>query len=125
MSTEQTEDEKLEVKSVSSKTFAFGVVAIILVALVCSACLVLGLFSMSERYITQLEVSASRQDTILTLTRALDRAEGKLAVYEAFLTDRQEDIVEKLISRYLKKERTNSGNVTLEAFQRWVGIGGT
>lgn len=119
---EQTEKE--EVKSVDGKVLSFGLAAVMLLIVVICGCLVAGLFSVSSMYLEQSELAQDRQETIHTLRRALDRAEGKLAVYEEFIGDRREQIVQKLIVRYLKKERVKSTDVTLDDFEKWVGIGG-
>jgi hypothetical protein len=120
MSTEKTE----EVKLVNGKVLAFGLAAVALIVVVICGALIIGLHGMSTRYISQLEISAERQEVIHSLTRALDRAEGKLAVYEEFIGNRREEITQKLIVKYLKKERIKSTDVTLNDFEKWVGMGG-
>jgi len=117
-------DEHTDIRIVNSTTLAFGIsVVMVLVVVICGV-LVLGLYSMSSRYLDTLEVANQRQQEIHTLTRALDRAEGKLNVYEAYITDRSSDLVHKLIVKYLKKEKLKSDKVTLDVFERWVGRGG-
>ena len=60
--------EKEEIKSVSGKVLAFGLAAVSLLVVVICACLVIALFSMSSRYLDQLEISQERQETILLMT---------------------------------------------------------
>ena len=117
-------NEKEEIKSVSGKVLAFGMATTtLLVAIICGG-LIIALFSMSSRYLHQAQLSQERQEVITTMQRALDRAEGKLAVYEEFLGNRREIIVRKMITQYLRKERMRSTDVTLSDFEKWAGIGG-
>jgi len=112
------------VRSIDGRVLAFGFTAIILVLMGICGALVFGMFSLSTHYAAELKSSQGKQQTILVLQRALDRADGKLSVYEEFISDRREEIVEKLIVKFLRKERVKSDNVTLHDFERWVGIGG-
>lgn len=116
--------EKEEIKSVNGKILAFGMAAVTLLVVVICGCLLLALYDMSSKYLTQTEIAQERQETIYTLRRALDRAEGKLYVYEAFISDKQETTVRKMITKYIRKENIKSTEVTLHDFERWVGIGG-
>ena len=119
-----SENVETSVYNVNSKVLSFGIIVVLVLIIAICGGLLLALFSMSSRYFDQRELTAQNQETVYSLRRALDRAEGKLQVYEAFLVDRQEDIVQKLILRYLRKERVQSDGVTLRDFERWVGIGG-
>jgi len=116
--------EKEEIKSVNAKVLAFGLAAVTLLVVVICGCLVVALFSMSSRYVAQLEIAQERQEIIHTMQRALDRTEGKLSVYEEFISDRREDIVQKLIVKYLRKSKNKSNAVTLQDFENWMGVGG-
>jgi DNA-binding transcriptional regulator of glucitol operon len=117
-------EEKEEIRSINGKVFAFGLTAITLLVVVICGCLLLALYSMSCHYLDQVKIAQDRQETIYTLRRALDRDEGKLYVYEAFLTDKQEQVVHKMITRYIRKEGIKSNEVTLNDFEKWMGIGG-
>ena len=116
--------EKEEIKSVSGKVLAFGMASVTLLAVVICGCLVVALFSMSSRYIDQLEIVQEKKDRIHDLQRELDRANGKLYVYEEFIVDRRQEIVHKLIVKYLRKEKIKSTDATLHDFEDWVGVGG-
>jgi hypothetical protein len=121
-------DEQEKVYSLNSKFLSFGLAAIALIVVVICGGLIIGLYSMSTRYIDQLELAAERQKVIHSLTRALDRAEGKLLVYESYITDRREDSAKKLIVSYLRKTKSRSNQVTLADFEKWmdggIGVGG-
>jgi predicted DNA-binding protein YlxM (UPF0122 family) len=116
-------NEKEEIKSVSGKVLAFGMAAVTLLVVVICGCLLIALYSMSSRYLEQIEIAQDRQQTISAMRRALDRAEGKLEVYEEFLNDRREEIVHKMIVKYLRREKVKSTDATLKDFEQWVGIG--
>jgi len=116
--------EKEEIKSVSGRVLSFGLAAVTLLVVVICGCLVVALYGMSSRYFAQAEIAQERQATIHTMQRALDRAEGRLSVYEEFIGDRREEIVHKLIVKYLRREKIKSTDATLAAFEKWVGIGG-
>ena len=116
--------EQEEVKSISGNVLAFGLAAVTLLVVVICGCLLIALYSMSSRYLDQTAISQDRKDVIYTLQRALDRAEGRLSVYEEFLVDRREEIVQKLIVKYLRKEKTKSTDATLNDFEQWIGLGG-
>lgn len=70
-------------------------------------------------------------NTATTLQRALDRAEGKLSVYESYLAGTQASTVNSLVRKYLEQEKAKPENVTLAKFYKWLseqfpnsGIGG-
>jgi len=113
-----------EIRSISGKVLAFGMAAITLLVVVICGCLILALYSTTSSYSEQVTISQNRQEVISTLQRALDRVEGKLYVYEEFITDRRKEVIHKAIVKYLTKENTKSTDVTLDDFERWVGIGG-
>jgi len=116
--------EKDEIKSISGKVLAFGMTTVLLMILVICGCLLLALYSMSSRYLTQMKIAQERQATVFALQRSLDHVHGKLAVYEEFITDRREDIVQKVIVKYLRNAQAKSTDVTLNEFEKWVGVGG-
>jgi len=119
---DSTENE--EIKSVNDKVLAFGLAAVTLLVVVICGCLLVALYGMSSRYLEQSEISQNRQETIYTLQRALDNAEGKLYVYEAFINDKQERTMRKMITKYLRREKVKSTEATIEDFEKWIGIGG-
>ena len=117
-------NDQVEIKSVNGKVLAFGLAAVtLLVAVICGA-LVVALFGMSSRYLQQEELTREKQAVIYTMQRALDRAEGRLAVYDEFIGDRRQTIVRKLIVQFLRKTNVKSTDVNLNEFENWVGVGG-
>jgi hypothetical protein len=113
-----------EIKSVSGKVLAFGLASVTLLAVVICGCLIVALFSMSSRYLDQVELAQERKEKIYGMQRELDLAHGKLYVYEEFISDRREEIVHKMIVKYLRKEKVRSTDTSLDEFEKWVGIGG-
>jgi len=101
--------------------FAFGV----LLLFTLGACTTLMVFyhSASSRYHEQVGINQRQAQTHTTLQRSLDRADGKLQVYEAYLVNRNIDIVRNLIARFVKDERKDPAKATLKQFEVWLGIG--
>ena len=89
------------------------------------ACTVLMVFyiNASNRYTEQKEITLQQAETISTMQRSLDRAEGRLGVYETYLVNRNVDIVRNLIAKFLKDERKSSAKATVRQFEGWMGVG--
>lgn len=124
---EKPEKVVSKVVSVDSRVIllAVGVLSFFAIA----ACAVLMIFYLhaSNQYAEQKEITLNQTETITTLTRSLERSDGKLSVYEAFLVNRNSDIVRGIIAKFLRTERKDSTKTTLRQFEGWMlnrGIGG-
>lgn len=113
-----------EVKSINGKVLAFGLITIAAVLAVFCMIMVVAFFVVAGKYVDKSNVVLEQSEVILTHQRSLNRAEGKLQVYEAYLVNRNIDIVRNLIKRYLKTNRKRSNAVTLDHFEMWLGLGG-
>jgi len=115
--------ESNNVRVVNSSVLAFAIGVVALLAIIICSVLVVFLYTVSQRYIEKSEIALSQGQTIVTMQRALDRTEGRLQVYEAYLVNRNVDIVKSLIARYLKRENKYSSAATIKQFEDWMGIG--
>lgn len=123
--------DKEETKSVNGKVLAFGIIAIgLVIACICGALMLL-LYSSNNRYVESASNVIDCKSTLTTIQTELAEKNGKLLVYEEYLTDKRRDIIQKTIADYLLKEKVKTTEVTLEDFKNWMfgvprngGIGG-
>lgn len=124
--------DRKEERSVDRKIFSFGIAAIALLVVVICGGLVAALYGVSAQYSAEMQSNGECRQNVFDLRRALDRAEGRLDVYEGFLSDRRKDVMKKMINEYVAKTKINPADVTLDKFKEWmfgangvmVGIGG-
>jgi len=116
---------KDEVKSVDRKVLAFGMAAVTLLAVAICVALMIALYAATDKYLLKEGQLAECRDTNHTVQRELDKMDGKLEVYEAYLSDRRSDMVRKVIANYIRVEKIKPEDATLANFQQWVsGVGG-
>ena len=120
-------EKQEEIKSVNEKVLAFGIATVMLLVVVICGALVIFLYSVSTELTSSLDEQielkneiVSKQNVIARLQRALDRAEGRLGVYEDFLIGTQVTAFKRLVKRFLKQQQTKSSEVTLQAFEQWA-----
>lgn len=118
-------EEAQEVKVVNSRVLSFGLVTMAAFLLALFAVMTAAFFIVSNKYVDSSERSLEQSTEILTLQRALDRAEGKLYVYEAYLTNRNVDIMRQMIARFLKETRKRSTKATVRDLENFMGTGCT
>lgn len=116
-------EENEEIKVIDSKVLAFSIGVVALLAIVVCVVLSVALHTASSLYIEKAEQVVEQAKTISVLQRALDRADGKLSVYETYLTNRNKDIVRNFIVKFLKKKSKSSSKATIRQFESWMGIG--
>ena len=128
------EDEE-KIRSVNGHIFA--VCSAMFMVVVCVICgfLVYMLYERSEQLLTERNKVIEQNEQIFDLRRSLDRAEGRLGVYEDFLVNNQTSSLKRIIEAYLRKKKSAPADVTLADFTNWmdtqrlsgawkIGIGG-
>ncbi len=121
------EEKPEKVVSVDSRVILFAVGVLAFFAIAVCAVLMVFYLNAANQYADQREITLNQTETITTLTRSLERADGKLSVYEAFLVNRNSDIVRGLIARFLRNEHKDSTKTTIRQFEGWMinrGMGG-
>jgi len=117
------EETKEEVKSINGKVLAFGLITIAAVLAVFCIIMAAAFFIVSNKYVDKSDRVIEQTETISTIQRALDRAEGRLYVYEAYLTNRNVDIMRQMIARFLKNTNKKSSKATIRDFEQFMGTG--
>ena len=118
-------EEAQEIKVVNSRVLSFGLVTMAAFLLALFAVMTAAFFIMANKYVTSSERSLEQSTEILTLQRALDRADGKLTVYESYLTNRNIDIMRQMIARFLKTTNKRSSRATIKDLEDFMGTGCT
>jgi hypothetical protein len=121
-------EQKEEIRSVNEKVLTFGIMTVLVLLISMCAVLVFFLYSATsdlsrerERVIEEKHKIMELQASVYDLRRALDKAYGKLSVYEDYLVGTQVSAFKKLVRRFLQNEQVKSDQVTLEQFESWVG----
>lgn len=109
--------------SVDNRVILFAVGVLSFFALGACAVLMVFYLSASDRYTEQKEITLKQSETISALHLALERAEGKLTVYETYLVNRNVDIVRSLVAKFLRDEHKKSSSATIKQFESWIGSG--
>lgn len=107
-------------KSADGRILAFGIATVILLVAVICGGLCYSLYEMTNKYLDSLAAATVCKEDGFQLRRALDHSEGKLGVYEEYLTDRRNDILKKALLEYVQRERVNPSEVSLDKFQQWI-----
>jgi len=126
------EMKKEEVKIIDSKVLNFSIGVVALLAIVICTILSIALHTATSLYIKKSQDVIQQEKTISILQRALDRAEGRLSVYDAFLIKRNIDTIRSLIAKFQRDKHVNLEKVTVHQFEQFVqktypeyiGVGG-
>jgi len=114
------ESDKEKVHNVN--THMFAVCAAMFMVVVCVICgfLVFMLYERSDQLLSERNKVIEQNEQIFDLRRSLDRAEGRLGVYEDFLVNNQTSSLKRIIEVYLRKKKTTPIDSNLADFTSWI-----
>lgn len=106
--------------SVDGRVLAFGMIALlVMIVLICTT-LILFLASAQSKLADAESRLLEQTNMINTVQRSMDRAEGRLGVYEDFLIGTQAGPVRRTIRKYLLSEKVRSDVATVIQFEQWL-----
>jgi len=105
--------------TVDGKVLTFGLFSLLIVALTLITALVVLLYDAHTTNTEQRERLIDKNQQIYDLRRSLDKAEGRLGVYDEFLLATQVDAAKRLATMFMR-DRTDDAPPSLDAFLAYI-----
>ena len=114
------EEDTAKIKSIDGRMFAVcSAMFMIVVSIICGF-LVYMLYERSDQLLEGKNRVIEQNEQIFDLRRSLDRAEGRLGVYEDFLVNNQMISLKHTIDSYLRKKKSTPTDTNLADFIAWI-----
>lgn len=105
--------------TVDSKVLTFGLFSLLALILVLVVSLVVLLYDAHTTNVEQRRCLVEKDQQIYDLRRSLDKAEGRLGVYDEFLLTTQVDTAKRLAAMFIR-DRTETTPPSLEDFLSYI-----